>query len=270
MSVKIAVLGCGNMASAVVKSLFKHSDDIEFFTYTPTRTKAIQLAQEVNGQVITDLSEIQDCDCILIGCKPYQFTLLADRLISFDLSGKTIISIMAAVPIDIIQTELNCKNVIRLMPSIPMQLDEGISLLLPSDETDKRVVNYFHDLLKKSSLVLLLDDEQKYEQLTVISSSGPAYVYYLIHIFSQILVEWGHDEIEAKKLATKLFKGASTYSMSSSLGLDEQIANVTSKKGVTVEAINSFKESSFDELIKLGVSKALKRSDEISNEFRSI
>lgn len=265
---RIAVIGCGNMASAVVKGIYKHNSNVQFFTYTPSMHRARNLASEVNGQLLKSVSEIQDMDYILVGCKPYQFSEVAKELNQISLKKITLVSLMAGIGIEQIKIAIKSNLIIRLMPSIPIQDDEGISLVHGHKNLANTKKYYkFTRLLEGASKVIHLNSQEEFEKLTVVSASGPAYVYYLINAFSKILVEWGFPREHSQDIAIKLFKGASVSASKSSLNLAEQVSKVTSNKGVTIEAITRFDKHGLQNIIQEGLVSALVRSDEIKSEF---
>ena len=98
---KIGVLGCGNMASAVVEGM--SASDTQFITYTPSQTRAISLADKVGGRHVSSLEELGETDMVIIGCKPHQFSTLAGELLEKRVPLKMVVSIMAAISIGDIQ-----------------------------------------------------------------------------------------------------------------------------------------------------------------------
>jgi pyrroline-5-carboxylate reductase len=264
----IGVLGCGNMATAVVRGIDSAGGDVKFITYTPSKTKAIELAKNVNGEVADSLKSIERADTIIVACKPQQFQTLSNDLKGIDLSQKTIISIMASIPVTKIQSSLKSQKVIRLMPSMPMKDGEGISLIYSENNFPNSEKKSLIKLLEKSSKVYEMDSEEAYDKVTVITSSGPAYIYYFLEVFESILKEdFRIDGTIARDMVIQLFKGASISASKDKSSLDSQIQKVTSKKGVTIEAIDSFKNSDLKQQIKEGISLAIKRSSEMSKNY---
>ena len=94
---KIAILGCGNMTQAIFLPLDLKASGFLPFTYTPSHTKAADLAGVLEGEAIKKLSELPACDYYFIGCKPQQFTELAKELKLILPDTFRAISIMAAV-----------------------------------------------------------------------------------------------------------------------------------------------------------------------------
>ena len=266
----IGVIGCGNMASAVINGIYNFNKELNFKTYTPSHTKAEKLATEVNGVSVETLNDLQDCDVIFIGCKPQQLPTLAKDLEGVEKANITFISMLAAVSIEDIQKCLNTEKIVRLMPSIPMKYNEGISLLLFPRKFDSHLQKKISNWFLGCSQVEVLSDEDLFNKLTVITASGPAYVYYFTEVFERIIYSWGVEKDTAKKLAIKLFKGSSIAMEMNPISLTEQVAQVTSKKGVTIEAIDYFKENDLDSIFKEAVLKALLRSDEIEQELKTL
>lgn len=266
---RIGVIGCGNMASAVVLGIHASHPEVEFLTYTPSQVRAKNLAQKVKGAVVSSLHDFESVDYLIIACKPQQFSSLTKDLEGVDLSKVVLVSIMAAVPTEKIQVAMKNKKVLRLMPSMPMEVGEGISLVYGADDLEEKQMTDFSSLLQGSSMVYACKTEKEFNQLTVLTASGPAYVYYLAEIFEKQLLDWGVDKDVSKQLAVQLFKGSSLFMEKSKLSLNDQIAQVTSKKGVTIEAIDLFRSSSIGQNIKTGVERAFKRSLEIEEAIES-
>ena len=65
--IKLAVLGCGNMASALVTRFCNEFDNLEVFTFTPTYKRASELAERVKGMACRSIAEIPRCQFYLVG-----------------------------------------------------------------------------------------------------------------------------------------------------------------------------------------------------------
>lgn len=263
---KIAVLGCGNMASAIVKGIHQKDKSVEFFTFTPSSVRAQSLATEVSGKSVTNLLELTDIDFWMLGFKPQQ---LNDFVSSYPglLKNQNIISMLAATSVDTLSSIFESKNIYRVMPNTPVAINEGITLLYQNlsanKDSGKNVLSLFNYL----GLTIQTDSEEQFNNLTVISGSGPAYVYYFLKQYIDAAIKYKLDPILAKKMVTQLFVGASNFAQSSDLSLHEMISAVTSKGGVTIEAIKKLQEDSTENTIAVSLEKAVERSTQISNEL---
>ena len=93
---KMAVIGCGKMATALVFGMSK--DNLEFFGFNPTLKKAQDLMERVGGTAVAKLEELPHCDFYLIGAKPQHFKELTK---TFSPPGdSTVISLMAGITLD--------------------------------------------------------------------------------------------------------------------------------------------------------------------------
>ncbi|HLT23025.1 MAG TPA: pyrroline-5-carboxylate reductase [Bacteriovoracaceae bacterium] len=263
----IGVIGCGNMASAIVKGIHAQFRQIKFYTYTPSFTRAENLATAVSGVAVKNLSDLNECEILIIACKPQQFKTLAQELkAKVNLNKKLVLSIMAAISAKKIAEELDTQLITRVMPNTPALILEGVSLIYHSpqvpEDLQKRVESYFG----ACSRVHVLESEKLFDQTTVVTGSGPAYVFYFAKTMVDSLTQWGVAPDEAKKMVTQLFKGsASLMESKSNETLDELIDEVTSKGGVTIEAINSFKNANLESISQKALEAAYKRSEEIKS-----
>lgn len=269
----IGVIGCGNMASAIVTGIHAVFPDEKFITYTPSFTRADELSKKVRGKAVKELSELSECDYLLIGCKPQQFAELAANLKKSlpHLSSKYIISMMAAVSLESIEKNLGTAHITRVMPNTPIRHGEGISLLLHSemavtDQADK--VDFVTKRFNACSQIFTMESEEQFDKVTTVSGSGPAYIFYLAEILAKNLEDWGMDVKSATELSIQLMKGSvELMANRGETGLSELVDQVTSKKGVTIEAIEVFKNQGLPELVRNALEAAYSRSKEMSKEF---
>ncbi len=266
----IGVIGCGNMASAIVSGIHEVLKNEKFLTYTPGLTRAIELAEKVDGKAVKSLKELSECEYLLIGCKPQQFSDLATNLKAElpELADKYIISMMAAVSLETIEKQLGTQKITRVMPNTPIRHGEGISLLLHSQLSSSKDIEYVTSLFKACSMIFTMKDEIQFDKVTTISGSGPAYLFYQAEIFAQTLQSWDMNPEEATELAIQLMKGSvKLMENRGDLELSELVDQVTSKKGVTIEAVEVLKNQGLKSLYGEALDAAYRRSQEMSKEF---
>lgn len=262
----IGVIGCGNMASAIVKGIHQKFGEIHFITYTPSFTRAHKLAESVAGAAVKELSGLNECNTLIIGCKPQQFKDLAFNLVQQvpSLKDKHIISIMAAVPAATICHQLGVEKVTRVMPNTPSLVGEGVSLVFHLPAVAATAQAEIESYFSACSSVHPIKDEDLFNQVTTVTGSGPAYVYYFAKTFTDSLTGWGVSEVEARKMVTQLFRGATELMEANGhRPLDELISEVCSKGGVTIEAVNVYQARGLEQLTSEALAAACKRSKEL-------
>ena len=265
----MGIIGCGNMASAIVKGINQVYPDIKFLCFDPRLEASEKLASEVGGKAVETLAGLSEADSILIGCKPQHFSQLVEDLDGkFDLSSKHYISIMAAMPMETIKKALGADRVTRVMPNTPMMYNEGVCLLLNSDAVSEKEEQFLMKCFSSVSKVHLMKDEETFDQVTTVSGSGPAYVFQFAKTMADKLELWGTEPKEARDIVEQLFIGASKLmSKRHDITLDELIDQVTSKGGVTIEAVKVYRENNLTKISSDALDAAFKRSQELTNEL---
>ena len=133
-----------------------------------------------------------------------------------------------------------------------------------SDETKETINNYF----KACSEVFEIDSEKTFDEVTTVTGSGPAYVYLFAESFVNKLKSFGIEEKVAQKMVTGLFEGSSLLMRENAEdSLQSMIDKVTSKGGVTIEAVKKYREHELEKITSIALDSAVNRSGELSNEF---
>lgn len=259
----VAVLGCGNMAQALVKgwaseSLLKH------YCYTPSRTRAEILAREVKGEVLENLDSINHFDVYLIACKPQQISELAQ-----DIKGKIpkkslVISLLAGVTTTRLSELLEHQFILRVMPNTPSMIGKGVSALYYTEAVDAQTKNFWQERFSQTGLSVVFDNEDKIDVISPFSGSGPAYIFEFARIFIEKMIIMGIDEETAHKMIVQTFVGASELMAHSSESPETLRNNVTSKKGMTYEALEVFKNFDLANIFSSAIESAYLRGKELS------
>ena len=122
-------------------------------------------------------------------------------------------------------------------------------------------------LFKKIGIVIEVEKESKLDTFTGMIGSGPAYFFYLLKSYEKKLIPLcDGDKDKANYVMVNLIKGIG-MSVENNKDLNKLIAAVASKKGTTEAGLKSFKSNNLDKVFEEGISAAIKRSKEISNEF---
>lgn len=260
---KIAIIGCGNMARALLTKVSCYSSEDQFYTYSPSGLSAKTLAQKINGTQVDSLAKLVDCDFFLIACKPQQVEALAHESKGL-FKNKKIISILAGTPIKRLEKLFQTKHILRLMPNTPTALGAGIVLACCSNEFSVIDLEEMEKRFLKCGEFINLGTEKELDELTVFAGSGPAYIFFLAKTYQDELIKLGYSDALARKIIDQLFVGSSLLiQQEKEFSYQQQIDKVTSKAGVTIEAINVLKDSSMNTIIHNSLEAALKRTNEL-------
>jgi pyrroline-5-carboxylate reductase len=258
---KVLVLGAGKMMEAMLTGIKEKENLSEWFIWSPSGTSAGKLAGKVGARAISDLSQIKAPDWVFIGCKPQQL-----KDLSVALGGRfgeaLFVSILAAVSEDDQREILGVKELIRVMPNIPVAQREGVLLL--SSVSARSRLSSFQTLFSRLGTALIVE-ERELEELTLLTGSGPAFFYEFAKSLANSFDSLTEDQRE--KLVKQVFRGAAAQSATSSL--EELTHSVTSKGGVTIAVLEAWRSAHFADFLKKGIEAGKKRSLEIRESLRS-
>ena len=260
----IAVIGCGNMASAVVLNLASNNKDLHFFTYTPSLTRAKTLAKKIKGQCIEKFEDFFEVkiDYWLIGHKPQQLDEFSKQFLK-SYSDATIVSMLAATDTDRLECSFRSKNIIRIMPNTPIGVGAGVTLFYPGVDCSKDIAQIIKGHFKNAGLIET-KSEKELDTLTTFSGCGPAYLFLFADTLSQKMQSLGFSKETSKALLDNLFLGSSQLMKNSTLNYTELLDQVTSKGGVTIQAIKTFQAEEIYSMTSKAIDSALRKTEQMN------
>ena len=259
---RVLVLGAGKMVEAILTG-FKASEDLSnWMIFSPSGISAKNLGAKIGARVVADLQNVETPDWILVGCKPQQLPDLKN-LLGDKFKDSLFVSILAAVTEEEQRRVLNAKYLIRVMPNLPVEHKEGVSLL--ASESAKARLGSFEALFTKLGTALIVS-ENELDDLTLLTGSGPAFFYefakHLSHSFESM------SEEQREKLVRQVLLGAAKSGKQSKKSLTEMTDAVTSKAGVTIAVLENWRSHGFADFVKKGIEAGKKRTEEIKALLR--
>lgn len=259
---KYGVIGCGNMAKALVEALSQTTKDILLANHT--RSKAEKLAQECGCQVGSNLEVAQQCDRILLGVKPHQMKAMLQEISPVLLERKPIlISMAAGISIAQIEDFVNEKlPVIRIMPNTPSAIGKGMILICKSDSVDESV---YEDFIWDMQFAGLFDsiDESLIDGASAISGCGPAFMYLFLEALADGGVQIGISKEKARMYAAQTMLGAASLVLESGKHPSQLKDEVCSPGGSTICGVEALEENRVRYAIMQAVESAYKKNKKL-------
>lgn len=235
---KILLVGCGKMGEAMLKG-WRNKGVLEK-NILVIEPNALSISHK---NVYINLNKVPKSfspDVVVFAIKP---NLMAAELNQYSKFTCLFISIAAGKKISFIE---NCigrdKAVARVMPNLAALVNLGYSAISMNTKAAK-----YGSLIKLLFGTIEIDgkeiqshtiiDENLMDAYTAIMGSGPAYVFLLMEILTQIAVNKGFNEDQAKEMIKILFYGNSKLALTSSRTPSELREDVTSKGGTTEAAL---------------------------------
>jgi len=214
-SLRLAFLGCGNIAQNMIEGYLKHSpispENILASGRNLQKTKRI--CDKFKIQMIADNEELLEKASVIFIClKPQDLEEALESLSHHWLPHHTVLSLAAGSSFSNLKKwGINCKRLVRLMPSTSVSVGKG---LLPfCSMSQKASLNSFvEELLKPLGQVITLDHEELLVPATVAGASGLAFVLELMIYWMEWLEEQGVPLEHAKTFTIQTFLGAAYIS----------------------------------------------------------
>jgi pyrroline-5-carboxylate reductase len=175
------------------------------------------------------------------------------------------VSIAAGVRLDQLDDWLGGDvALVRAMPNTPALIGAGASGLIANAHVraDQRVLA--ERLLGAAGVCVWVEDEAQMDTVTALSGSGPAYFFLLAEALEDAAVAQGLPREAARTLATQTALGAGRMLREDGAPPATLRERVTSPKGTTQAALDSFAAAGFREIVARAVAAATARGRELA------
>ncbi len=267
-SSKIAFLGAGNLASAIVRGLLAENAcaPADLACTSKTGTTAEKLAAATGITFEPDLPKLlAAAGTVVVAFKPQSLATADPRLASLT-SGRLVISILAGKKLArLAQTFPSAGNIVRTMPNTPAAIGAGITpwcALTPLAPADRAIVE---KLLGALGQHLELGEEHM-DTVTALSAGGPAFLFEFVGALRDAGVAAGLPRATAQRLAIETVLGSARL-LARDGGEPEALRDkVVSPNGTTSAGLQVMAERNFRATIKETILAATRRAGELSRD----
>ena len=268
---KIAFIGGGNMASALIAGLagtLVAGTDVH--VVDPNADALARLAAHYGASTATSIdAAVAACDVVVLSVKPQQMRDVAAALAPhLAASQPLVLSIAAGIRgADLARWLGGYAAIVRTMPNTPALIGRGITGMVAMAGVSAAQRAAADAVMKAVGATVWLDDEALIDPVTAVSGSGPAYVFFFIEAMQQAAEEMGLTAEQGRQLALATFTGAAELAAQSSDAVDVLRARVTSKGGTTYAAITSMEQAGVKQAIVTAMKAAAARGREMGDEL---
>ncbi|WP_050463974.1 pyrroline-5-carboxylate reductase [Herbaspirillum autotrophicum] len=263
--IRIAVIGGGNMASALVKGLAGNVTAASNIWVVDVNPAALQvLAAQFGVKTGSDIAAaIQGADVILLAVKPQHMDQVLQE-IAPGLAGQLVISLAAGLQTRQLSSGLRGHSaIVRAMPNTPALIGRGMTGLFAMAGVTPQQRELVSAMLSAVGKILWFDEEGMLDAVTGVSGSGPAYVFQFIEALQKAAQEVGISAADARVLAIETVAGAAQLAATSEEPVQVLRERVTSKGGTTFAGLTSLGNDGFDNVVANAVKAAVARSREL-------
>ncbi|MEO5683715.1 MAG: pyrroline-5-carboxylate reductase [Chitinophagaceae bacterium] len=255
MNKKIAIIGGGNLGTAIAEGLIQSGFILPaHIIITKRNTVTLQHLRERGIQVSDNNDEaVRFADLIILAVKPFQVEDILSRLKgTLNAEKQIIVSVITGVSIDSILKIVDKKiPVVRAMPNTAIAIQQSMTCISYRD-VQKEDADYIMKLFTQLGKVAAIE-EKLMDAATVLGACGTAYAMRYIRANIQGGIEIGFDAATANLIAAQTVKGAADLLLQKGTHPEQEIDKVTTPKGCTIAGLNEMEHQGFSSSLIKGI-----------------
>ena len=262
----LAFLGTGNLGTAIVQGLLAQQ------AYRPSNlactsqhgVTAQKLAQTTGIIFEPDLPRLLAmADTVVVAFKPQSLAGADSRLAELT-AGKLIISVLAGKKLErLAQSFPQARNIVRTMPNTPAAIGAAITpycSLHPLSESDQAIVTKILGALGQHLPLA----EEYMDAVTVLSGSGPAFLFEFVAALRDGGITAGLPPAVAQKLALETVLGAAKLLAHTGTAPEILRDQVVSPNGTTFAGLQVMAQGQFRTVMQEAILSGARRAAELS------
>lgn len=233
---KIAVIGCGVMGSALARH-FSKKNQLILCDHSPAKSAA--LAKELKATAYERVSDaIQEAEVVVLAMKPKDLPALAKSAGVVFTENQLLISVLTGVSYSMLRKYFPLVSVLRIMPSIAMAYQTGVIGLAKDADISQELKKRAEELLQGAGMLAWIP-ENKMEALTALTGSGPAFIFLLMEAMVEAGIYMGFAPDEAKDLVLNMMEGSLSLIKETGKHPAELKWQVASPAGTTIAGLKA-------------------------------
>jgi len=254
MTKKIAIIGGGNLGTAIaeglLKSKFCQPRDIIITKRDTSTLKGLESrGVKVSGD---NAAAVEMCSIIILAVKPYQVSEVLSGFREKLHAKHILVSVVTGVLMSELVSVAGKKiPVFRAMPNTAIAIQQSMTCLSYSNAADAQVnqVKKLFGVLGKVAVI----NEGLMDAATVLGACGTAYAMRYIRANIQGGIEIGFDAVTASLIAAQTVKGAAELLLEKGSHPEQEIDRVTTPKGCTIAGLNEMEHQGFSSSLIKGI-----------------
>ena len=251
---KIAIIGGGNLGSAIAAGLLKSNFcAAENITVTKRNIATLHSLQQKGINVQTENAKVvAENDVVILAIKPFQIKEILEEIKESITPKHLLISVVTGISLEEIKSIVgNEVSVVRSMPNTAIAIQESITCL-SSGNINADQLKFTEQLFSALGKTVVID-EKLMNAATVLGACGTAYAMRYIRASVQGGIEIGFDAATASLIAAQTVKGAAELLLTTNTHPEQEIDKVTTPKGCTIAGLNEMEHQGFSSAVIKGI-----------------
>ncbi|MDH5604947.1 MAG: pyrroline-5-carboxylate reductase [Cyclobacteriaceae bacterium] len=264
---KIAIIGGGNLGSAIALGLSTGKSNTAFGKITVTGRKMSKLEHlwEAGIEISTDNVKVtKESDIIILCVLPGQMEKALLKIKDV-LDKKRHILVSTATGIKTSQISSIVGEgvaVVRAMPNTATAIKQSMTCICSENASDEQVkiVTEIFNAVGETIVI----DEQLMQAATVLGASGIAFFLRFLRAATQGGIQMGFHPHEAQQIAVQTAIGASSLVKQNKNHPELEIDKVTTPRGCTIEGLNEMEHQGMSSAVIKGIMASYEKINIIS------
>lgn len=256
MSKKIAIIGGGNLGTAIAEGLINSGFSLPAdISITKRNIKTLAHLQQ-KGVQVSDNNEqaVNQAELVILAVKPYQVEDVLGKLKeALDPASHVLVSVVTGITIAQMQQVVGKKMaVIRAMPNTAIAIQQSMTCLASSGDASKEQMTFIEEVFNQLGRAVWID-EKLMDAATVLGACGTAYAMRYIRANIQGGIEIGFDAATATLIAAQTVLGAAELLLKKGSHPEQEIDKVTTPRGCTIAGLNEMEHQGFSSSLIKGI-----------------
>lgn len=251
----VAILGCGNIGSAIANGLVKSEMYQPKQLYVTRRSEdgLKKFSERGIKTTVNNVEAVKNSDIIILAVTPGQLDGVIDEIKNvLDEKRHVVLSVVSGASIKQIKKHIR-KNipVVRVMPNTAIAIQESMTCI-SADEHDKGALEVSKSIFDKLGKSVVIHEELMVPA-TALCACGIAFFFRAIRAASQGGIEIGFHAEDALFMAAQTAKGAAAMIIDGGAHPEGEVDKVTTPRGCTITGLNQMEHSGFSSSMIKGI-----------------
>ena len=263
------LIGCGNLGKIILERFSKKKKILVL-------EKNIKVCKDIkkkfpNVECFSDPKKVYwiQVNYIMICVKPKDSKKVISEIKNYCNKKHVILSFIAGLEIKTISKWIVSKNLIlRIMPNIFISSNNS-STAVYAKNLNSNIKNKIVRDFSEFGDIVWMKNEEKLNFFTAMFGGGPAYFFYILNCFNNIIKKNGFTERQSISAIKLLLKGVLEYIDKENFKFSDSIQKVASKGGTTEEGLKVLsKRNNLFMLFEKAILSAENKSRRISKKLK--
>ena len=269
MTIKIAVIGFGNIAKAIITPLLDRKlinpEDIYCLVNSKESLDNIKKNFKYNVNIFQANSKESDsiwnCQVKLLSVKPQQLKEITE-LDNHKINENLLVSILAGVSLDTLIQKFPNHRCVRVVTNIPITVGKGLTGITWGEDISEDQKQFTTKLFENSSKIYEFTEDYL-DTFLALTSSGPAIIALIVEALSDGGLSGGLQKKLSEELVMEMILGTISLMKKNNLTTADLRNMVTSPGGTTISALRVLEEKNLRSALIESIVSASIRSKEL-------